>query len=30
VVGLEYIPAPDTAASLSWLERYGFILSERS
>jgi hydroxypyruvate isomerase len=29
-VGLEYVPAPDTAASLSWLERYGFVLSERS
>jgi hydroxypyruvate isomerase len=30
VVGLEYVPAPDTAASLSWLERYGFVLSQRS
>jgi hydroxypyruvate isomerase len=29
-VGLEYVPEPDTAASLGWLERYGFVLSERS
>jgi hydroxypyruvate isomerase len=29
-VGLEYVPTPDTAASLSWLERYGFALSQRS
>jgi hypothetical protein len=24
------VPTPDTAASLSWLERYGFALSQRS
>jgi hydroxypyruvate isomerase len=30
VVGLEYIPTPDTAGSLSWLERYGLAFSERS
>lgn len=29
VVGLEYIPVPDTAQSLSWLRRYGLALSER-
>jgi hydroxypyruvate isomerase len=29
-VGLEYIPAPDTAASLDWLGRYGFALTERT
>jgi hydroxypyruvate isomerase len=29
-VGLEYIPDPDTVASLSWLERYGFAIAERS
>jgi hydroxypyruvate isomerase len=29
-VGLEYIPTPDTVASLSWLERHGVALSERS
>jgi hydroxypyruvate isomerase len=29
-VGLEYIPSPDTAESLNWLEHYGFVLSERS
>jgi hydroxypyruvate isomerase len=29
-VGLEYIPTPDTAASLLWLERHGVALSERS
>jgi hydroxypyruvate isomerase len=29
-VGLEYIPTPDTAGSLSWLERYGLAVSERS
>jgi hydroxypyruvate isomerase len=29
-VGLEYVPEPDTAASLNWLEQYGFMLSERS
>jgi hydroxypyruvate isomerase len=29
-VGLEYIPTPDTAASLTWLERDGLALSERS
>jgi hydroxypyruvate isomerase len=28
-IGLEYIPTPDTAASLDWLERYGFALTER-
>jgi hydroxypyruvate isomerase len=28
-IGLEYIPQPDTAESLSWLEQYGFILSRR-
>jgi hydroxypyruvate isomerase len=29
-VGLEYIPTPDTAASLSWIEPYGLAVSERS
>jgi hydroxypyruvate isomerase len=29
-IGLEYVPAPDTSASLSWLERYGFVPSPRS
>ena len=29
-IGLEYVPAPDTSASLSWLERYGFVPSQRS
>lgn len=29
-VGLEYIPSPDTAASLGWLAGYGLALSERS
>jgi hydroxypyruvate isomerase len=29
-VGLEYIPVPDTAASLDWLGRYGFALTERT
>jgi hydroxypyruvate isomerase len=29
-VGLEYVPEPDTAGSLGWLERYGFALSQRS
>jgi hydroxypyruvate isomerase len=29
-VGLEYVPDPDTAASLSWLEQYGFVRSERN
>jgi hydroxypyruvate isomerase len=28
-VGLEYVPSPDTAGSLDWLQRYGFALSER-
>jgi hydroxypyruvate isomerase len=25
VVGLEYVPVPDTAGSLSWLEPYGLV-----
>jgi hydroxypyruvate isomerase len=29
-VGLEYIPTPDTAESLVWLQRFGRALSERS
>jgi hydroxypyruvate isomerase len=29
-VGLEYIPTPDTATSLSWLERDGLAATERS
>jgi hydroxypyruvate isomerase len=29
-VGLEYVPKPDTASSLGWLDRYGHALSERS
>jgi hydroxypyruvate isomerase len=29
-VGLEYVPSPDTAQSLSWLGQYGFVLSQRS
>jgi hydroxypyruvate isomerase len=29
-VGLEYVPTPDTAGSLGWLERYGVVHSERS
>jgi hydroxypyruvate isomerase len=29
-IGLEYIPEPDTARSLGWLEDYGLVLSERS
>jgi hydroxypyruvate isomerase len=29
-VGLEYVPTPDTAASLGWLERFGFAASERT
>ena len=28
-VGLEYVPDPDTEASLTWLERYGFALTGR-
>jgi hydroxypyruvate isomerase len=30
VVGLEYVPSPDTAGSLSWLGRYGLVPAERS
>jgi hydroxypyruvate isomerase len=30
IVGLEYVPIPDTTASLSWLERYGLAPAERS
>ena len=29
-VGLEYIPTPDTATALKWLERFGFTASERT
>jgi hydroxypyruvate isomerase len=29
-VGLEYIPSPNTAASLGWLEPHGSAISERS
>jgi hydroxypyruvate isomerase len=29
-IGLEYIPTPDTAASLRWLEPYGLAVPERS
>ena len=29
-VGLEYIPTPDTAAGLTWLERFGFTTAERT
>jgi hydroxypyruvate isomerase len=29
-IGLEYVPAPDTAASLSWLDQYGFVPSQWS
>jgi hydroxypyruvate isomerase len=29
-VGLEYVPTPDTAQSLGWLERHGLAHSERS
>jgi hydroxypyruvate isomerase len=29
-IGLEYIPTPNTVESLSWLERYGHAVSERS
>jgi hydroxypyruvate isomerase len=29
-IGLEYIPEPDAARSLGWLEEYGLVLSERS
>jgi hydroxypyruvate isomerase len=29
-VGLEYIPTPDTAGSLTWLKRYGLVPAERS
>jgi hydroxypyruvate isomerase len=30
VVGLEYVPIPDTAESLSWLAQYGLVPAERS
>jgi hydroxypyruvate isomerase len=30
VVGLEYVPIPDTTGSLGWLERYGLVPAERS
>jgi hydroxypyruvate isomerase len=29
-IGLEYIPTPDTATALSWLEPYGLAVAERS
>jgi hydroxypyruvate isomerase len=29
-VGLEYVPEPDTATSLSWLAQYGLAVSQRS
>ena len=29
-VGLEYVPYPDTAASLGWLRQHGFVLAERN
>lgn len=29
-IGLEYIPSPNTDASLSWCGRYGFAIAERS
>jgi hydroxypyruvate isomerase len=29
-VGLEYVPTPDTAGSLSWLDRFGSALTQRS
>ena len=29
-VGLEYVPDPDTEASLTWLERYGFALTGKN
>jgi hydroxypyruvate isomerase len=29
-VGLEYVPRPDTAGSLSWLDRFGSGLTQRS
>jgi hydroxypyruvate isomerase len=29
-VGLEYVPTSDTTVSLSWLDRFGFTLTQRS
>jgi hydroxypyruvate isomerase len=29
-IGLEYVPTPDTATSLSWLEPYGLAVPERN